>query len=729
MNTTIGKFCAVAATGIFALSAKAETVQDAEPDALLEYVEATGSQYIDTGVNAETGLKARCDLEWRGTLSNKDWAFLNACKDADLVADKRTRVFLCHLNSEKPFFGYGLKSRGNPGNSFKFVSGKRCEVLCDISDSSSIELYQNGKKTFSAREPTDTSRAEYSSFENVNLGLNLYLFAGNGDGTARWHCQARLYEVKIFKKNGDGGFDLLRHYLPCIKNGRAGVYDKANGTISYSFSGTELVAGPVLDKPLDFVKWLKSAEKNKDDRAEQWFNTWVWGKGGLKSEVDVGVCEYSGDRCILGCRGDLGNTGETPTRLYMAYHYEKAFRYAYGTLPAKSEINVVAPTNNNSNLLETRYLIKSDLRDGYQSVTVSKNGGVPVELHKDGQSYLTGENATTNTLFLLAIDRFANNGSVSATCPSSCIVYRTKIWDGDELLRDFVPVVATNSSGVAYIGLYDTVAQRIQRCVLGQSGSAEFSDIASQAGGTTNTWRTAVQPATRIEYVDSDGAYDYVDLGVPANAGIEMEATMDWLTIPAERAFVGARHIVTAGSDTPRIFPYSTYSTYTNDVLAETQHAYHYKNSRYTARDSANKAPSIEKNVTYKVLSRIEKGLQQITVWERKNGAWKYLGTRLINASDDVNLNIPLYLFAVNEDDAAKYFVKARCRTLKLRVKQENGSYRLVRDFVPVKDPVTGGGVLWDKMTETYFRNSGKYGLASGGWERPLFVGTQISIR
>jgi len=46
-----------------ALSAgiRAETVT-AEPDAFLDYIEATGTQYIDTGVNAETGLKARIDF-------------------------------------------------------------------------------------------------------------------------------------------------------------------------------------------------------------------------------------------------------------------------------------------------------------------------------------------------------------------------------------------------------------------------------------------------------------------------------------------------------------------------------------------------------------------------------------------------------------------------------------------------------------------------------------------
>ena len=43
----------------------------AEPDAFLEYIEATGSQYIDTGVNAETGLKAQIDFAWASGFDEK----------------------------------------------------------------------------------------------------------------------------------------------------------------------------------------------------------------------------------------------------------------------------------------------------------------------------------------------------------------------------------------------------------------------------------------------------------------------------------------------------------------------------------------------------------------------------------------------------------------------------------------------------------------------------------
>jgi hypothetical protein len=368
-----------------------------------------------------------------------------------------------------------------------------------------------------------------------------------------------------------------------------------------------------------------------------------------------------------------------------------------------------------------RYVIKADLRDGYQSMTVSMNGGEPVELHKEGDPYLTGDLATTNTLYLLA-----NNRMGTMTCSSKCLVYHAKIWDGDELLRDFVPVVATNSEGVAYAGLYDRVSERVYR----QIGSAEFR-FSDQVGGVTNTLRAVSRPKKRLDYVESDGDYDYVDLGVPANAGLELETTMDWVSVPGERGLLGARtYDFDGGSDPSRIFPYSTYSIYESGKLVETQHTFHYNHTRYTARDSGNNAVPIEKNVTYKVASRIDQGEQYIAVWSRgEGGAWGKLGERATTLSDLVNLNMPIYLFAINEDGHYRFPVKARCRALKLGVKQQDGTYALVRDLVPVKDPVTGGAALWDHVTETYFRNGNMYNLTGGGAERPFASGVQIIVR
>ena len=713
-NSSIPALClATAAALVLPRTASAETVT-AVPDAFLEYIESTGAQYIDTGVKAETGLKARMDGIVSSSTAN-DSAILCARHNSNLrffmFHCNATRTLVAHANGSDPRFF----NNGHPLD-------RRFEELADFSDGTAIQAYINGLSLIppakqSAMQLSAPDPATGTITANDMGDITLYLFAANDDGTAKWHSSVKLYELKILKKNGSGGFDLLRHYLPCIKNGRAGLYDKVHGTISYSFSSAEFVDGPVLDKPLDFVKWIWSNGK-------QYFNTWVWGKGGLRSEVDVGVSQYEGDRCILGCRGSSGDT-----RLYMAYHYESAFRYAYGKLPSKANINVVAPTNDVSNVLATRYLIATCMSNNYQSVTVSKNGDVPIELHKDGQSYLAVTNnlATTNTLYLMANNRYG-----TATCPSQCILYRTKIWDGDELLRDFVPVVATNSSGEAYAGLYDRVSERIYQRLdepaNGGSTIPEDFNLATQVGCVTNSLRIAARPVTRIEYVESDGKYDYVDLGVMANAGLETEVTAEWLTIPNESAFLGARSKLAGNTDWSRIFPYSTYSG--------SQHAYHYNSNRYTARDSGNVAVQIKTNVLYKIVSRIEQGAQNFAVWSRgAGGRWEKLGERTTTTAtssglgENIILNLPLYLFAVNEDDLARFFVKARCYGLKISVKQQDGSYALMRDFVPVRDPATGGAALWDKISETIFRNDGKYLLAGGGEERAFEEAFVLSVR
>ena len=158
------------------ICAKGETVTE-EPDAFLEYIEATGEnggkQYIDTDVNAETGLKAQIDFAWASVdLSDKDWSFLDATID-NSVSNKRTRFLMCHMSNKKPFFGYG-KQRGNPNGAVDFVGGQRCEIITDMTDTNSLELVQNGVRTFS-----DEDRTKYGTNGVVNLHLNLFVFACN----------------------------------------------------------------------------------------------------------------------------------------------------------------------------------------------------------------------------------------------------------------------------------------------------------------------------------------------------------------------------------------------------------------------------------------------------------------------------------------------------------------------------------------------------------------------
>ena len=248
----------------------------AEPDALLDYIEATGSQYIDTGINAETGLKARIDFAWATGFSEQDdWSLLDATID-NTVSDKRTRFLMCHLYKAKPYFGYGVKQRRNPAFSVPFVGGQRCEIITDMTDPDSLELYQDRVKTFS-EEDLET----FKTNGVVNLHLNLYVFACNLSESAKWFGKGKLYELKIWKKNDESGeLDLVRHYLPCAKGGRAGLYDEVEGKIYYSFGGDNFIAGTATNAPS-----LTDPEGNeiKDSAVLDWIEHY----GATQEDIDA----------------------------------------------------------------------------------------------------------------------------------------------------------------------------------------------------------------------------------------------------------------------------------------------------------------------------------------------------------------------------------------------------------------------------------------------------------
>ena len=265
-----GRMVVMAVLLCVGICAKGETVTE-EPDAFLEYIEATGSQYIDTDVNAETGLKAWVDFAWAsGDISGKDWSLLDATiNNSD--SNKRTRFLMCHLygGGGKPLFGYGFKQRRNPAGSSPFVGGQRCEIITDMTDPDSLELYQNGVKTFS-EEDLET----FKTNGVVNLHLNLFVFACNLSGYPDWYGKGKLYELKIWKNNLESGeLDLIRHYLPCKKGRRAGLYDKVHGTISFSYSNEDnsnkdFIAGPEL---VAVPAYLEGA----DDQMKAKYNAWA----------------------------------------------------------------------------------------------------------------------------------------------------------------------------------------------------------------------------------------------------------------------------------------------------------------------------------------------------------------------------------------------------------------------------------------------------------------------
>ena len=652
------------------------------PDAYLDYIEATGQQYINTGVNAETGLKARADFSWGDAGSNDDWGFL--CAKDGYSGDNSTRMLMIHLGNNKPYVGYGLGSRGNPGNATIFSRNVRGEILSDFSDYTALQLYQDGAATLTAGD-----QAKYEAIGNVDLGIPLYAFAYNQANTARGMCKAKLYELKIMKKNGSGGFDVVRHYLPCLKNGRAALYDKANGKICFSDSGTDFVAGNVLPTPSELVEWIESLDGTSGDYV---IDTRVYAKSGIKSAVDCMIRSgFTTDLAILACRWAGGGSD---TRFFLAYFYNSYFGYGYKTGYWPKNV----PVQNNK---DYRYLIESDLSVGHQSVKV--NG---TELHKDGDAHDNDFFSPRTTLSLFSLHT-GNNDSYPAR--SNIRLFATKIWDGDEILRDFVPCV--DSLGQA--GLYDRVTERVFK-------SPTAYSFETQVGVCTN-WLSATpgtRPDRRIDYIESNGTNDYIDVGVMAKDGVEMETVMEWVTVPTDGAFVGAR-TDTLTNDAEKVgvrfFPYHHW----NDHGSGHRIGY---NGQLPGNSGVATA-----GTKYRIKSHLDVGDQWYTVETFQNGNWS-APVRVERAyANPVDTGLPLYLFAINFDGVPRYPGQARVYKLKFWEKQPNGSYKLTREFVPcMKD---GKAMLWDKVSETFFRNKGNYLIAGGGWEWKWHENTVILLR
>ena len=120
----------------------------------------------------------------------------------------------------------------------------------------------------------DEDRTKYGTNGVVNLNLKLFVFACNLSGVPKWYGQGRLYELKIWKNNLESGeLDLIRHYLPCKKGRRAGLYDKVHGTISFSYSNEDdsndnFIAGPKL---MAVPTYLEGAT----DQMKAKYNAWA----------------------------------------------------------------------------------------------------------------------------------------------------------------------------------------------------------------------------------------------------------------------------------------------------------------------------------------------------------------------------------------------------------------------------------------------------------------------
>lgn len=375
----------------------------------------------------------------------------------------------------------------------------------------------------------------------------------------------------------------------------------------------------------------------------QYIDTGVIAKTGLRSDITLSFKNLVGgdsdDYGILGAR--KSNSGNY-NRIYLL-HYYNGFALGYGYYHPTS----VRLANNKI------YEVHSEINQGNQFINVDRTRAVTTSLN---ESYNLGLN-----LYLFAI-----NQDGQAYYPSSIILYHCKIYDGETLIRDFIPVMNLEEKSA---GLYDLV----NNVYYSNQGTSPF--ITSEI----------VSTYTEIAYIESNGN-SYFDTGVNAKSGLSTEMDIEFKKTGSsyDYTILGARKRLAGSSTYDRLYLVHYVGGMTIGY-----------GGYYTS------SASIVNDVRYNITAGLDAGTQYLEVD----------GNRLLNRTSSTvyDLGLPLYLLSCNEENVPKYYAPIRLYYCKIF---DNGT--LVRDFVPVMRDVDGAYGLLDKVENKFYLSLGN-GLLVGG--------------
>ena len=639
------------------------TVFAEQPDKWVRYVESTGSEWVDTGVIGRPNTKIETKVEW---LSLYDSAFI-ACGDWP----NDTRFYMCNCyNANGEML---LAQRVNQVVQLKNGWNSRIEKNRIYNYVASFSA------TNSAGESTGTVTVDgvgpwSKTFTGLNTGLSLYLFARHSSSEAGGPSNARCYGLKIWQGPEDGGdMVLVRDFQPCMKGGRAGLYDAVSETIFYSISGTELVCDENSEVPDEYIDYVESTGDAAYDYGNKQYPTYVdtgiIGRSGTKVVGEFAILQYE-DGGIVGSRsGD--------TRCYMLHDYHGKVACGYGTFK----------DNSSSCEYGKKYWFETIFEDGSQSLSRGADGVTNM--------IWSGTEGAINTGLPLYICACNVNGypyiSSSSSMSAKARCYGLEIWQDNVKVRDYKPCL---KNGVA--GLYDTVSGRI------------FYSLGTPLS-YNNVYRENVKPreVVFVEYIESDGN-NTLDTGVPARSGIRAKGKMAWLHEDEngtgqmrtwnressryleetaavfwrqKRAYLGARDIKNSSKWFQLI--------HESDSTLKAQYG---GSGELSAKSGgANVALYVGTNYTFDVT--FANGTQTID--------WN--GERVLEASTagDVDMGDTLHLFS---SSYWRWRSEARCYGLQI---WQDGT--LVRDFKPCICEVTNNvfkGMLYDTVTKSIYRPS-----------------------
>ncbi|MBQ9785074.1 MAG: hypothetical protein IJW29_06205 [Clostridia bacterium] len=183
----------------------------------LEYIESTGSGYINTGFAPNQDTRVVIDVQPTSSVSGQTFVFGTRNTASPSATLAYTFAFLNDAQVRSDFFGSSVTLSGSFIQRLLIDKNKN---TCTVNG----EVIENSAKTGQATLP-------------------IFLMSLNNTGAAGTYLKGLLYSCQIY----DNG-TIVRDYIP-VKNssGVAGLFDMVGMTFYASASSTAFVAGPVAE--------------------------------------------------------------------------------------------------------------------------------------------------------------------------------------------------------------------------------------------------------------------------------------------------------------------------------------------------------------------------------------------------------------------------------------------------------------------------------------------------
>ena len=551
----------------------------------LDYIESTGTQYIDTEVSTTSTTKFVLDVQHT---SNEGF----------------------NLNGVSYYSENGRFSMGNSSDFSGFYFGIGSKNLSlGTRDLNRHTMYIDAQNLTYGIADLDLSATIDSS--EIKAGYPIYLFARSNNGAAENQSKQRLYSAQIYDNN-----IIVRDFIPVLDPDRIPcLYDKISKKYFYNKGTKGFKAGEPKYHPVDYIKSTGS----------QYIDTKIVPNSTTKVEIKF----------------KLNRTDITQNMLWAGTSPTEAFAIECNngsSSPSNAGFNSIVSSNftrqQTGKALDTE-IHTYDLQSGSQ-----KFDGVEYGTSTIGDTAEIGQ-----TMYLLGVH--AEWVTTGPHLLNYANLYYCKIWKGNNLVRDFIPVIDLNGTAC----LYDKVSKELFYSL----GTEDFI-----AGN---------EQYKELEYLESTCS-QYIDTLVPTSKKTRFEIDVQY-TNTSVSSVNGVAGFTT---NTRCAMGYSVDSTYpgfyfgvagVNTSLGTKdtdRHQFYidYKNSKFGITDLG-----LSGDITTELA-----GGHNILLFARNNG----------NSTPNLPAYQKLYGAKIYEDDV------------------------LVRDFIPVLD-LEGKACLYDKVSKEFFYN------------------------